>query len=188
MNKKLDWKKLVKTSFKIFGILMLLIILIPVTSKKDTPKNDLPETTVMSIDDKIQKIIADNKGSTGMSFKSLKPSDNSKFATVVEINISDFLSPTYLYKNTGKVTSDIFKEVFASKPEIKDIVVWYYADIKDVYGNTKNDIIISQAMDRNTYLKINWENFDKEKLCDFLKNEGLKNDNNTTCVIKVNLK
>lgn len=75
------------------------------------------------------------------------------------------------------------EQSFKSTLPISDVVVWYYGQTKDQYGNGKEDIIISYAITKSTALKINWGGFDKNGLCDFLKTQS----DEDVCVIKVNI-
>ncbi|MEK6616885.1 MAG: hypothetical protein AABZ32_12405, partial [Bacteroidota bacterium] len=69
-----------------------------------------------------------------------------------------------------------------------DVLVWYYGETTDKYGNKKDDVILTYAIDKVTYEKINWQNFDQSKLCDFLKQESSDNGTfDTACNVLVNI-
>jgi hypothetical protein len=104
------------------------------------------------------------------------------------LNIGDYYNASALYKNTGELTGKILQETFASNPNVYDVIVWYYAEMTDSYGNKENKVLISQGIDKDTYQKINWQNFNSTKLCDFLKTEGTKNGGETACVVLANIK
>jgi hypothetical protein len=100
----------------------------------------------------------------------------------ISLNVDNYYKAEYLSKNTSEISSKLFQETFVSNPNVYDVIVWYYADITDKYGNKENKVLISQAIDKTTFEKINWQNFDTTKLCDFLKSEGTLNDGQSTCV------
>jgi hypothetical protein len=112
----------------------------------------------------------------------------SKMITV-SYSIADFFDKSSLINSTGKLSSAAFRNVFAENPNIYDVIVWYYGDTKDRYGNAKNDVILTYTMDRPTLNKINWNGFDEEGLCDFLTQEDhlTGNNLNTACNTLVNI-
>lgn len=140
------------------------------------------------------KAIAVKTGATEVSFNGIDDQkadsdrpEGSRMITV-KLNVTSFFSADSFYRNTGELTGKVFQETFASNPNIYDVIVWYYGETTDQYGNKKNDVILSQAIDKDTYQKINWQNFDSSKLCDFLKTEGSRNGGQTTCVALANIK
>lgn len=140
------------------------------------------------------KALAVKTGATEVSFNGIDDEkadsdrpEGSRMITV-KLNVASFLSADSFYRNTGELTGKIFQETFASNLNAYDVIVWYYGETTDQYGNKKNDVILSQAIDKDTYQKINWQNFDSSKLCDFLKSEGSKNGGQTTCVALANIK
>lgn len=185
------------------GILAVSLILTGITAEDSTQtpvvtqKTTIATTTVAEVkpatlEDKIRPL-AVRSGTTDISFKGI---DNDKADSdrpvgsrmiTVKLNITDFYSASALYKNTGNLTAKMFQEVFAFDPKFYDVIVWYYADTKDRYGNISSNIILSYATDRKTFEKINWSNFDSSKLCDFLKSEGSRNGGETVCVTKANI-
>lgn len=112
----------------------------------------------------------------------------SKLVTI-SFNVSEVFTKSSLLRDTGKVSANAFQGIFAENPKIYDAIVWYYGNTTDRYGNTKNDVILTYAMDRGTFNKINWPNFDSTNLCDFLIQEDkLTGRNfNTGCVTLVNI-
>jgi hypothetical protein len=87
-------------------------------------------------------------------------------------------------RHTGEISSSAFRSTFAVDPKIRYVAVWYYGHIVDRYGNEKRGVILSYVMDRRTFGKINWNGFDKQRLCDFLNEESQLPDNDldTMCV------
>lgn len=69
-----------------------------------------------------------------------------------------------------------------------DVIVWYYAETTDRYGNKKNDVVLTYFIDKPTYSKINWQNFDKKASCDFLEQEAkVTGTMDTGCKTLVNI-
>jgi hypothetical protein len=152
-----------------------------------------PPTSPQNFEDRI-KALAIKTGATEVSFNGIDDQkadsdrpEGSRMITV-KLNVTSFLSADSFYRNTGELSGKILQETFASNPNAYDVIVWYYGETTDQYGNKKNDVILSQAIDKDTYQKINWQNFDSSKLCDFLRSEGSKNEGQTTCVALANIK
>jgi len=164
---------------------------IPVSTNNDTPEAATPVQT-QTFEDRI-KALAVKTGATDVNFNGIDDQkadsdrpEGSRMITV-KLNVTNFFSSKSFYRDTGELTSKIFQETYASNPSVYDVIVWYYGETTDQYGNKKNDIILSQATDKDTYQKINWQNFDSTKLCDFLKSEGSRNGGQTTCVTLANI-
>ncbi len=162
-------------------------------SSENTPTQETATTQPKTFEDRI-KALAIKTGTTDVSFKGIEDvkadsnrPDGSRMITV-SLNISDYYNASALYKNTGELTGKILQETFASNPNVYDVIVWYFADITDQYGNKENKVLISQAIDKTTYQKISWQNFDSSKLCEFLKSEGIRNGGETTCVVLASIK
>lgn len=113
-----------------------------------------------------------------------RPKD-SKTVTV-SVNVGDFWNKDALVRNTSELTSTIFQKSIESKLPLTDYIVWYYGQTKDQYGNSGESIIMSYASTKETVSKINWNGFDKNSMCDLLKNQPSENFDNV-CVLKVNI-
>lgn len=176
----------------IIGLLVIIFIrnLFSTDTKSPTPA---PITAQSSYEDKI-KALAVKTGSTNISYVGIddQEADSDKGAgsrmITIKLNITDFYSKSSLLRDTGTVTAKLFQETFASQPKASDVVVWFYIDTTNKYGNKANTVALSEAMDRKTYQKINWQNFDTTKLCDFLKSEGETNDSQTVCALRAFVK
>ena len=101
----------------------------------------------------------------------------------VKLNVSSYYSKSSVMNDTGKLSGQIFQEVFASNPKAYNATVSYYSDLTDKYGNTTNGVMLSHSMDKDTYGKINWQNFDSTTLCDFLRSENQHLTNGNLCEI-----
>lgn len=172
----------------IFIIGLIGSIVDPSEKKPDQPIAKKQEVTQpATFEDKVKNIIITAR-STDLTFKGIetKNADNNRPAgsqmITISLNVDSYYKAEYLSKNTNEISSKLFQETFASNPNVYDVVVWYYADITDRYGNKENKVLISQAIDKPTYEKINWQNFDITKLCDFLKSEASSNGGETACV------
>jgi len=102
--------------------------------------------------------------------------------------VNSFYNKDSFMKESGNLTAKVFKEIYSSNENAIDAIVWYYADTTDKYGNATTSLIMSQAIDKATYQKINWSNFDSGKLCEFLRSESSVNGGETACAIMINLK
>ncbi len=159
------------------------------TESTPTPTVTQPQT----LEDKI-KALVQKTGSTKISYVGIddEKADSDRVVgsrmITVKLNVTSFYDADSLDRNTSELTGKIFQEVFISNPNIYDVIVWYFSDITDKYGNKKNSVLISQAINKKTYEKINWQNFDSAKLCNFLKSEATNNGGETACSILANIK
>ncbi len=176
----------------IFGIVVIANIF---GGSSDT-KVETPQVATaqpQTFEDRI-KALAVRTGTTDISYNGIddEKADPDRPAgsrmITVKLNVTSYYSADAFYKNTGTLTGKIFQETFASNPNVTDVIVWYLGDVTDKYGNKSHDVILSQAIDRKTYEKINWANFDNTKMCDFLKSEGTTNGGETTCATLVGIK
>ena len=161
-------------------------------SENSNTQNESTTVTPQTLEDRI-KTLAVKTGATDVTFNGIDDQkadsdrpEGSRMITV-KLNVSSFFSSKSFYRDTGELTSKVFQETYSSNPNVYDVIVWYYGETTDQYGNKKNDIILSQGIDKDTYQKINWQNFDSSKLCDFLKSEGSRNGGQTACVTLANI-
>lgn len=197
INKNKEW---IKKHPILTGVIIIFFVIMigsmlggSDTSQKTTSTTEVATTQPKTYEDRI-KILAVKTNTTDISYKSIEDvkadsnrPEGSRMITV-SLNILDYYNASALYKNTGELTGKILQETFASNPNVYDVIVWYFADITDQYGNKENKLLISQAIDKTTYQKINWQNFDSTKLCEFLKSESTKNGGETTCVVLASIK
>lgn len=175
-------------------IIGLIGSIVSPTEKNVATSTEVKQNTAQPItfEDKVKGVIKTAR-STDLTFKSIeiKNADGDRPAgsqmITISLNVDNYYKSEYLRKNTSEITSKLFQEAFVSNPNAYDIIVWYFADLTDKYGNKENKVLISQAIDKVTYQKINWQNFDTTKLCDFLKSEGTSNGGQTTCVTLANI-
>lgn len=194
-EKIMSWVNSHKILSVFIGIVSFIIIIGVITpsSPTPTPTPQVANTKPQTYEDRI-KALAVKTGTTNISYKSIEDvkADSNRPAgsrmITVSLNIGYYYNASALYKNTGELTGKILQETFASNPNAYDVIVWYYAEMTDSYGNKENKVLISQGIDKDTYQKINWQNFDSTKLCDFLKTEGTKNGGETACVVLANIK
>ena len=105
---------------------------------------------------------------------------------VIEVTAGEFWNKNSLMRDTSELASNLFKASLDSELPITNYVVWYYGKIKDVYGNVTDDVILSFAANKDTIQKINWDGFDKENMCEFLRSMPTENFDNV-CVEKVSI-
>jgi hypothetical protein len=170
------------------------------TASKQSQNIEVEKSTSPTVKKTDQQILEENlsnivSSAGDMSYRSLqieksdpdRPQDT-KMITV-SVNVKSFWNKSSLLHGTGKLSSSLFKAVY-DVPSLKayDVFVWYRGETTDKYGNKKDDVIISYSIDRVTYDKINWQNFDQSNLCDFLKQEAKATGTfDTACNVLVNL-
>lgn len=168
----------------------------PAPATDTTAQNNTPASPTDQAS--LEKSLADivGKASADMSYKNItvdksdpdRPKDTQMIN--VGVNVKTFWDKNSLLKDTGKLSSSIFQAVY-NVPAMKayDIIVSYYGDNKDRYGNTSNDVDLTYGIDKPTYEKINWQNFDQTTLCDFLNNEAKITGtlDNTACHVLANI-
>lgn len=88
-----------------------------------------------------------------------------------KVNVKSFYNRNSLMRQTGDLSAKIFQAVYDSDINAADTFVYFYGETTDRYGNKKNDVVLTYGMDKATYEKINWSNFDNSTLCDFLTQE-----------------
>jgi len=144
-----------------------------------------PEKTPEQLLEDTYRSIVKNTGSTDFSYKGIditKLDEKSKMI-VIEVNTGDFWNKNSLIRDTGELASNLFQASLNNNLQITDFVVWYYGEVKDIYGNTSSDVMLSYASNQDTIQKINWDGFDKTKMCDFLRTAPSENFNNV-CTVK----
>lgn len=145
----------------------------------------------------LEKSLTDLIGkSSGMSYKNMEvdKSDSTRPKDTqfinVGVNVESFLNKDFLLKQTGSLSARIFQAVY-NVPAMKayDITVSYYGGTTDRYGNKSSSVVLTYSMDKSTFGKINWQNFDPTTLCDFLNQEAVKTGTvfNTSCNVLVNI-
>lgn len=107
----------------------------------------------------------------------------------VNANVKDYYNKSAFTKDTGKLTSTIFQTTYGiSGLNAYDVIVKYIGETTDKYGNKTNDTYVMYAIDKLTYQKVNWQNFDQATLCDFLKSESANtNEATPACTMLVNI-
>lgn len=106
----------------------------------------------------------------------------------VNVNVDSYLNQEWMIRDTGKISSEIFRQTFASSLPIHDAFSWYYADTTDKYGNKTNDVILTYHINKQVFAKINWDGFNPENLCNFLIDEGKKDPTSAGCDLHANVR
>ena len=185
-----------KKVFSVFGLgaIVLFIILTVITPGSQdsavsvssapvasTPSSPVSQPVAQTDQQKLEAVaraaLSDN-GALQVSFKEaviekddpIRPK-GSRFVTV-DLNTGDFFNKDEFVQDSSKVSSAIFQNAFPVNGSFYDVLVRYFGATKDAYGNTKDDLIMSYTIDRPTAAKINWQGFDRESLCSFLKQES----------------
>jgi len=153
-----------------------------------------PKTDQEILEDSLKSSIPESIGSTDFSYKGteVEKTDTDRPAgtkmITVSVGIGSFYNKSALIRDTGKLSSQLFQTVFQSAINAYDVIVWYYSQTTDKYGNIKDSVVLTYAMDKDTYAKINWSNFDQASLCDFLNQEFKLNlDWGTGCNVLANI-
>lgn len=152
------------------------------------------KTDQQILTEKLTDLINKFSGTTNVSYRDLKieksdpdrPQDT-KMITV-SINVKDFYNKSAFIKDTGKLSSQVFQDVYSANLNAYDVIVWYYSETTDRYGNKTDNIIQTYAIDKTTYGKIAWQNFDQQGLCNFLDQESKLTESFTGCHTLVNIK
>jgi hypothetical protein len=159
----------------------------PSAAGRQTPvaASSTPKTEDELITDAAQSALnSADVGATKVTYKGVQiekaDSDRPAGSKIITVSysVTDFFDRRFLMNSTGKLSSAAFRNVFAENPNIYDVIFWYFGDTKDRYGNAKNEAILTYAMDRPTFNKINWSGSDEEGLCDFLMQEDHLTGNN----------
>ena len=168
--------------------LFVIIFLINTFSHKEEPKI-VPMST--STTDPLSTLI-DNASSTKISYKGTEDekstSDRPKnsHTLTIKYTVSSFYNKDSFMKDTGVLSGKVYQQVFSVNPNVSDVIVWYYGSMKDKYGNNTDKVLLSESIDRETYTKINWQNFDSKDICTFLKSET-DTDERVVCAQRVNI-
>jgi hypothetical protein len=181
------------------GLAIVLLIAIGIAAPKGdspVPSNDgqkanqntatpLVKSDQELLEDSLKQIASNHKAS--VNYKGIDVDSGAKMITV-SFNVLSFLDRDSLLHDTGRISTETFKAVFESKLNATDTVIWYYGETTDRYGNKSDAIVLSYAMDKETYNKINWSNFNAKDLCNFLKQElGANPSSGNACVEKVKI-
>lgn len=177
----------------IISLIILIWLVIPSSPKAEVVNNTVNQNQPVTFEDKL-KALSINSGSTNIEYVKVedqkadsdKPT-NSRMITA-SYNIKSFYNKSSLMKETGQLSAKAFKEIYANNPNNYDAIVWYYADTKDRYGNATSSVLMTNAIDKLTYNKINWDNFDSNNLCEFLRSESSRNGGETACAIMTDIK
>lgn len=197
MKTKNEWVEKHPKTTGVLTILFCLLLVYIFTGNSDTKevattKESATSTQALTLDDKL-KALSIKSGSTDISYIKVEDqkadSDRAKDSRMITASykVNSFYNKDSFMKESGNLTAKAFKEIYSANPNNYDAIVWYYGEAKDKYGNATTSIIMSQAIDKVTYQKINWDNFDSGKLCEFLRSESSINGGETACAIMVNL-
>jgi len=165
----------------------------PVVSTTTSAPTAVPETEEQKIGDIATSAV---QGVKEISYRDVQIEDDtyerpagSKMATV-NFNVASFDGKASLLSETGPISAKTFQGVFKENPNMADAFIWYYGDVTDQYGNEKNDVILTYTIDRATFEKINWSNFDQSTFCNFLEEENTRNGDNmdTGCKVLADMK
>ncbi len=175
------------------GVFVVLIILMTgsVDNKTDTITNVAPNQPQTS-EDRLRALATDTN-TTDIAYIGIEDqkadSDRPEGSRmpIVKFNITNFYSKSSFYRDTGELAAKVFQEVFISNKDVTDVIVWYYGETTDKYGNKSNGVMLSMAIDKATYQKVNWQNFDSATLCDFLKSEIVNSNTGTACATLVTI-
>lgn len=148
------------------------------------PKREETATPEIKLENLIQQTVTSYK--SGMSYMTIEKSEKNK-ELIVSIQVKSFLTKNTLVHITGELSSKIFQTSFQFDPSFNNVTVWYYMEATDKYGNKSNEVGLSYSINKQTFSKINWQNFNAKELCDFLSNETTDNFENV-CMFKLNIK
>lgn len=160
-----------------------------------SPENKAEEPTPTKSPQEILDETLSNTVGSNMNYRGIKTENadpdrpkDTKMITV-SVGIKGFLTKSSLLRNTDGVSSEVFRVIFGN-PSLNayDVVVWYYGETTDKYGNKNDDLVLTYAIDKVTYDKINWQNFDRFNLCNFLEQDAkVSGTFDTGCKVLVNI-
>ncbi len=151
------------------------------------------KTSEQLLEEKLRDTVDRKSGSLEISYRSLdvKNSDLDRPAgtkqIIVNLSLSSYWNKESLYRNTGRISSEIFQTVYGSNLNPYDTFIWYSAEVIDRYGNKTEDVVLVYHLDKSTFAKISWADFDQDKLCEFLRQEQDRNSD-TACNTLVKIK
>lgn len=166
----------------------------PAVAEKVPETPPTPKTDQQVLEEKLSGMVS-SIGGKDMTYRGIdiqkpdadRPKDT-KMVTV-KVDLKSFYSKNSLLRDTGELSTSIFQAVY-DVPSIQayDVIVWYYAETTDRYGNKKNDVVLTYFIDKLTHGKINWQNFDKKAACEFLEQEAkVTGTMDTGCKTLVNI-
>ncbi len=141
---------------------------VPVQIEEQIPLATVPQTAQQRFEDNLRNGISTIRGTSNIAYRGIETDST---MLTVSLNVSDFYNKGTFIKDTGEVSAKIFQTSFSSYLKPQDVLVWFYGEVTDRYGNKGSQVITVYAIDKGTYGKINWENFDSKAFCDFLKQE-----------------
>jgi hypothetical protein len=142
-----------------FGILLVLLVSGCVSDAYDYSNvSDAVKTDYW----KIRRIVKDATDDAFLYDLNMTKWHNVTAVTVVYEYKEQWLVDEYF--RTTRQFSDIFKGIFDFNASIMLVAVGNYRQIEDEYGNSKDILLARSAMDRETYYKINWQNFNHDNL------------------------
>jgi hypothetical protein len=147
----------------------------PQTTVEPTAQAIPPKSEEEKLEEKLRATIDDAPGYFSYLKLDVEKPDldrpvDTKMLTV-SIKVSDIYNRSLLLKQSGDLSAKLFQDAFASNLNAYDVLVWFRAETTDRYGNKEDNVIMVYAMDKKTYTKVNWSNFDSKQLCDFLIQE-----------------
>lgn len=95
----------------------------------------------------------------------------------IDINANDgnFLTDNDIVTGTGTFSAQLFQKVFLVDPNFYDVLIRYYGQTTDQYGNSTTNLLLSYEMDRPLYEKIDWSGFagtgNELDLCAFIRED-----------------
>lgn len=144
-----------------------------------SPQAQAPETSQQKLDDTVKSQLQQTSLQVSYKDTNIANDDSDRPAgsqyVTIDINTGEFLSDSEFITDTGKLTSNIFQQVFPIDPSFYDVAILYYGQTTDQYGNTTSSLLMSYEMDKPLYGKINWSGFASLQndihLCAFLREE-----------------
>lgn len=132
---------------------------------------------------KIIQIINEKYPSPKFSYNGLeiKKKTNNNKKIIVEINADQEVKDNNLSLEVNQLTSEIFQTVFQNDQKIQDVYIWYYTNKTDRYGQKSKWVGLSYFMTRIIYSTIEWQNFDSNKVCQFLQEKNKNNPQDAFC-------
>ena len=148
-------------------------------SQNATPQSAVNLTDQQKLDNAVKSILGQSSSKVSYKSTSIESDDSdrpkdSKFVTI-DVDTGELYSEDQFITNGGKLAANMFQQAFPINPNFYDVLVRYYGQVTDQFGNTTSSMLMSYAMDLPLYSKINWSGLaDVENdihLCAFLREQ-----------------
>ncbi len=139
----------------------------------------VPETAQQKLDDAVKAQLQQTSMQVSYKDANIESDDSNKpkgseYVTV-DINTGETFNEDSFITGSGQLAAGIFQNVFPIDPNFYDVLVAFYGQTTDQYGNSTSSLLMSYVVDRPLYTKINWGGLATVQndihLCAFIREE-----------------